>query len=118
MVDNFDESLNLAYNLHVSGKLEEAKLKYENLLKIRPDDVNLLFLYAQLNISLKNWDNALDILLKIYNKNPLDDVKLNIAKVYFYKNDYDNAIKLLSEFSDFNKEAVILLAISYLKENK
>ncbi len=118
MVDNFDESLNLAYNLHVSGKLEEAKLKYENLLKIRPDDVNLLFLYAQLNISLKNWDNALDILLKIYNKNPLDDVKLNIAKVYFYKNDYDNAIKLLSEFSDFNKEAVILLAISYLKKNK
>ena len=84
------KKLDEAYNLHISGKIEEAKSMYIELLQSYPDDINLLNLYAQLNVSMHNFDLALELFNKVYSQTHLNDILLNIAKVYFYKADNCN----------------------------
>ncbi len=118
MDESYSKLVDIAYNMHISGKVEEAKEKYEELLKINPDDINVQNLYAQLNVSIKNFDIALQFFNNIYEKTKLDDVKLNIAKVYFYKCEYENAIIQISSIKNKNISVLKLLALSYIKLNK
>ncbi len=118
MDDNFSKLVDIAYNMHVSGKFNEAKAVYEKLLSVLPDNIDVLNLYAQLNVSLKNYDTALAIFNQIYDKTGLDEIKINIAKVYIFKNDYDNAVKNLNELKDVNTGALKLLSLSYMKLQK
>ncbi len=115
MDETYSKLVDTAYNLHVSGKLDEAKSIYEKLLTIKPDDVNVLNLYAQLNVSIKNYDFALNILNDVYQKTKLDDILLYIAKVYTAKNDYESAIKSLNSLSKHNLTSLRILALSYMK---
>ncbi len=117
MDDINSKKLDEAYNLHVSGKFEEAKKIYEVLLQSFPDDLNVLNLYAQLNVSLKNFDIALEIFNKVYESTHLDDILLNISKVYFYKNDYTNAILTIEKVKNESVESLRLLALAYIKSN-
>ncbi|MCD7780219.1 MAG: tetratricopeptide repeat protein, partial [Candidatus Gastranaerophilales bacterium] len=119
MDDNYSKLVDIAYNKHISGKLEEAKSIYEKLLSFKPNDVNVLNLYAQLNVSIKNYDKALEIFQYIFNNTQLDSVQLNIAKVYMLKNNYNEAIGSLNLIQKKNESVLRLLASAYTNsENK
>ncbi len=115
MENSYSKSVDTAYNLHVSGKFKEALFLYEKLLEVNPDDVNVLNLYAQLNMSLKNYDKALQIFNKIYATTKLDSILVNIAQIYFFKNDFEAAINTLKDIKQHSEDSVRLFAISYLK---
>ena len=65
---NLTKLLDTAYNLHISGKLSEAKGLYEQILKAEPENLDALNLYAQLLVALKSYDDALSIFFKIDEK--------------------------------------------------
>ncbi|MCD7740118.1 MAG: hypothetical protein LUH11_02070, partial [Candidatus Gastranaerophilales bacterium] len=115
MSDNYSKLVDTAYNLHISGNFNGAKDIYEKLLNIKPDDINVLNLYAQLNFSIKNYDLALDIFKKIYEKCKLDEVQLNIAKVFMAKNDYKSAIAAIHMLKEENVNSLRLQAAAYTK---
>ena len=115
MDGNFEKLLNDAYKLHISGQLEDAKNAYEKLIKINPDDVNLLNLYAQLNFALKNYDISLKIFYKIYEETKLEEIKINILKNYFAKSDYENVINTAQTISNKSPDILRLEAKSYIE---
>ncbi len=111
----YSELFDLAYNLHVSGKFEEAEAAYERLLARSPDDINVLNLYAQLLVSLKDYEQAIEIFTRLYDKTKLDSVLINISKAYFGKGEYQNVISSLKKLKKNTVESVRLYAVSYLK---
>ena len=115
MENSYSKSVDTAYNLHVSGKFQEALFLYEKLLEANPDDINVLNLYAQLNVSLKNYERALKVFNKIYEATKLDSVLINIAQIYFFKNDFEGAINKLKGIKQHSADSVRLFALSYLK---
>ena len=48
----YKQLFDLAFSMHSENKFNEAKLIYEKLLEINPDDVNVLNLYGVLCIKL------------------------------------------------------------------
>mgnify|MGYP003320674538 CR=1 FL=1 len=68
MDENYSKLVDIAFNMHKSGKLEDAKLVYEKLLSISPEDIDVLNLYAQLSFSLKNYNLAVELFKKVYDK--------------------------------------------------
>lgn len=118
MDKSYSKLVDIAYNMHVSGKLDEALDVYNKLLSINPDDLNVKNLYAQLNVSKKNYDIALQIFNEIYEKTNLQDIKINIAQIYLMKNMYKSAIDILKDFPEDNKSVLNILSVSYLNEKE
>ncbi len=114
---NLTKLLDTAYNLHISGKLSEAKGLYEQILKAEPENLDALNLYAQLLVALKSYDDALSIFFKIDEKIKLPDIKLSIAKVYFFKNDFKHVTEVLNSLENKPVEVLNLLATAYIKLN-
>ena len=108
--------LEKAYNLHTSGNFLQAKKIYEQLISINPNDVEVLNLFAQLNVSLKEYDTAIEYFQKVYNFTNLEDIKINIAKVYVYKADYESALKILDNITNASNSSLSLLALIYMKK--
>lgn len=104
-----------AYNLHINGKLDEAKAMYEELLGFDSSNLDVLNLYAQLNVSLKNYDKAIDIFNRIYSISPIEDILINLAKTYIFKQNFDIAINELLKISNDIKEKNELIAHCYIK---
>ena len=115
MDEAYKKLVDIAYNLHVSGKLEEAKFTYEKLLTTNPDDIEVKNLYAQLNIALKDYDLALNLFNEIYELTKLPDILLNIAKVLFMKQDYTGVIKLYNTNSSLETPLLRIVALAYTK---
>lgn len=109
--------LDNAYKLHTSGKLDEAASIYEELLKSFPENPDILNLYAQLNVSLKNFDKAISLFNKVYELTKLDDIKINIVKSYIFKKDYVTALGLLSEMNCNDAGVASLSAYSAMQLN-
>ncbi len=116
MDKSYSKLVDIAYNMHVSGKLDEALDVYNKLLSINPDDLNVQNLYAQLNVSLKNYDLALEIFKKIYNKTKLEEIKINIAQIYMYKKKHKSAIDILKNSGLKDQNTKNILALSYMGE--
>lgn len=95
-MDEEKHLLESAYKLHINGDLIQAKALYEIVLSNEPDNLEAVNLYAQLSVSLKDYDKAIDLFYKIYEKYKITDILINIAKVYTFKKDYVNAKKVLS----------------------
>ena len=112
---NYTKLVDIAYNMHTSGNLEEAKSVYEKLLSINPEDLDVKNLYAQLNVSLKNFDLALELLQDVYSKTKLDEILVNIAKVYMHKSDYKKAIDIFKMLKVKDISTIKLTALSFLK---
>ena len=117
MEENYSKLVDIAYNMHTSGKFEEAKDVYEKLISMNPDDLDVLNLYAQLNVSLKNYKLAIELFEKVYEKTQIDEVLLNIAKVYFNIQDFDNAIKSINKIKEPDIQSLRILALAYIKKN-
>ncbi len=115
MSEEYSNLVDIAFQMHKAGKLDDAKAVYTKLLSLRPDDVNVQNLYAQLCFSLKNYDEALKYFKLVYEKTNLNDVLINIAKVYYSIADYANVIDILSKNEKINVEEIKLLAYAYIK---
>ena len=111
MDENYSKLVDIAFNMHKSGKLEDAKLVYEKLLSISPNDLDVLNLYAQLNFSLKNYDLAIDLFTNVFEKTNLPEFASKVALSAFNSKKYDLAIdyykKYLENTSDFTSNFYI-----------
>ncbi len=115
MYENYSKLVDTAYNLHISGRFDDALALYKKLISLNPDDINVLNLYAQLNASIKNYDLALEIFNKLYERTNLDEILISTAKVYFFKGEYQDVIKTLKKLKENNADSVRLYAVTYQK---
>ena len=120
MDENYSKLVDIAFNMHKSGKLEDAKLVYEKLLSISPDDLDVLNLYAQLNFSLKNYDLAIDLFKNVYDKTKLVDIAEKVALSAFKASKYELSIeffkKCLENNNDFTSNYHISLCYKELNQ--
>lgn len=116
MNENYSKLVDIAYNMHTSGKFEEARLVYEKLMSVNPDDLNVKNLYAQLCVSLNDYDTALELFDFIYNKTKLVDIKISIAQIYFLKKMYKNVIATLKDVNIENLQVLNMLSTSHMRE--
>ncbi len=117
MTENYKNLVDMAYKMHVEGKLEDAKAVYEKLLAMKPDDLDVQSLYAQLNLAMKNYDVALELFESLYEQTQLPDMMVNAAKVHFFRKDYEIAVSCINAIQYKNLAALRLLALSYSKLN-
>ena len=89
MNDNYSKLVDIAYKMHSSGQLEDAKLVYEKLLSMFPDNLEVQNLYAQLNFSLKNYEIALKYFISIFEKTNLEEIAKMIASISVKLENYD-----------------------------
>ncbi len=118
MDKSYSKLVDIAYNMHVSGKFDEALDVYNKLLSMNPDDLNVKNLYAQLNFTKKNYDLALEIFNEIYEKTKLKDIKINIAQIYLIKNMYQRVIEILNDFPEDNVNVLNILSVSYMNQKE
>ena len=116
MNDNYNKLVDIAYKLHISGNLHGALSVYKKLLTLNQEDLNVQNLYAQLNVSLKNYDLSLEIFKKIYNKTKIEEIKINIEQIYIYKKNYRSAIDILKNSGLKDQNTKNILALSYMGE--
>jgi tetratricopeptide (TPR) repeat protein len=78
--------------LIVNNRLDDARLLLEHDLAARPDDSEILFLLAALAVAKKDYDTAVSLYRRILVREPnAERVRLELARVFFLKGDYDNA---------------------------
>lgn len=120
MDENYSKLVDIAFNMHKNGKLDDAKSVYEKLLSISPDDIDVMNLYAQLNFSLKNYELAFDLFKKVYDKTNLPDIAAKVALVAFNLKKYEIAIdyykKILEKNNDFSANFYASLSYKELKQ--
>jgi len=87
-----------------NGEIEKSINILESLISLYPDNVHVPMAYYQLGQNyflLKKYDNALLNWEIFINDYPVADyydyVLKNIAEIYYMKDDYDNAIKMLNK---------------------
>lgn len=78
--------------LIANGKLEAAKSLLERELRVKPNDSEILFLLGTIAFDEKHYDQAVSYYRKILVNEPnADRVRLELARAFFMKGDYDNA---------------------------
>ncbi len=117
MDDNYSKLTDIAYKLHTAGKFKEAENIYKKLLTYNSEDVNILYLYGQLNMTLKNYDIAIELFQKVYNKTNFEEAKICIAKIHEAKRDWEKSLQILNSIDNKTKEIKKLTAINYMKIN-
>ena len=117
MDKEFSSLLDSAFSLHTKGLLDEAKVIYEKILSLYPEDVDTLNLYAQLLVQFKNFDGAISIFEKIYDYTKLESIKYEIAKVFYFKQDFKKSINVLFDIKDKTAQVFELIASNALKLN-
>lgn len=131
--NNYSNNAILIYNaaaaLQNQGKLELAEQKYNQILKIQPDFVevknNLAIIYknyANKSLDKKEYAKALSFSKKALSFNPdKTEVYETMASSYLSLNDYENAIKYYSKSTQAKPndiEVLHSLAQAYMKTNK
>lgn len=131
--NNYSNNAILMYNqaatLQNQGKLELAEQKYNQVLKIQPDFVevknNLAIIYK--NYANKSYDKNEYSKALVYSKKALSfnpdktEVYQTMGASYLSLNDYENAIKYYSKSAQTNPndiETLHSLAQAYIKSNK
>ncbi len=83
-----DALLQLAYSYDVSGESDKAIETYDNALKLRPADKDILFNKGRLLYMQKNYDDAAKTWEKVIELDPNDfETHMNIANAYIVMGD-------------------------------
>src|SRR6478735_106399 len=78
--------------LIANHRLDEAKVLLEQVLAAKPDDSEALFLMATIAVEQKDYDRAISLYRRILVREPnAERVRLDLARAFFLKGDYDNA---------------------------
>ena len=114
-MENYKKLSDKAYLFHQKNMLKEAEELYIGLLKINPDDVNILNLYSMLCLSKSETKKAIDMLSKALVLNNTPTIMLNLAKAYHMDGDINNAIILYDKLIDIEPSVDIFysLGIAY-----
>lgn len=78
--------------LIADGRYDDAKKLLERDLAVKPDDSETLFLLAAIATVEKDYDMAVSLYRRILTRElDAERVRLELARVFFLKGDYDNA---------------------------
>jgi tetratricopeptide (TPR) repeat protein len=78
--------------LILNNRLDDARLVLEHALATKPDDREILFLLATVAVAQKDYDTAISLYRRILVREPnAERVRLDLARAFFLKGDYDNA---------------------------
>jgi tetratricopeptide (TPR) repeat protein len=78
--------------LILNNRLDDAKLLLERELRARPGDTEAEFLLATIAVEQKDYDTAISLFRRILARDPpTERVRLELARAFFLKGDYDNA---------------------------
>jgi tetratricopeptide (TPR) repeat protein len=108
--------------LKKEGRIEEARLEYQSLVDIDPDNMAWSNEVADLSYGLGREEEALESYLKVYEKDRENiGVNLRLLRIYINKKDYDSArqhLDLLSEVSSDDYEFNILAGIYWAEKQE
>lgn len=120
--DTVDLIAALALMLKKEGRIEEARLEYQSLVDIDPDNMAWSNEVADLSYGLGREEEALESYLKVYEKDRENiGVNLRLLRIYINKKDYDSArqhLDLLSEVSSDDYEFNILAGIYWAEKQE
>ena len=85
---------NQAFEYHQKGQLTQARDLYEQILRDEPNNHEVWDLLGILYTQVGQYDKALISLQKAIDLKPLPFYVENLAKMYFKKEDYQNAVEL------------------------
>ena len=86
--------LNIAIEHHKNRQFESAKKIYQELIISEKNNFFPLFLLGTLEMDLRNFDEAINLLNMSLNKNPsYEDTYLNLGSIYYELNNYKECIK-------------------------
>ena len=112
MSDKFNE----AFEYHQNNQLTQARDLYERIISQDPQNHQVWGLLGVLYTQVKIFDKAFDCLQNAINLKPLPFYIENLAKLYFEKKDFENAVELyeiLVKNNPNNYENTFNLAMSY-----
>ena len=91
------ELIQKAIALTQSGKIQEAKEIYENLLKKNPDDGNLLSVFGLFYVNIGDYDKACEVLKKACRINKTFGTISALGFAEFERGDYSEAANILED---------------------
>ena len=110
-----------AHALQRNGQMDKAIIQYEHLVKINPDNIDLYYDLASMQLYAKKYKDAILSLNKIEQKTGIsEELSLQKVKVYIKLNDVDKAaeeIKALIDAYPFETRYRGELADLYLANN-
>jgi len=115
---NHLDALNLRTNLLiVNGKMEEALLQCDGILKINGENIECLFNKGKILIYLKKYENSIEIFEKLLQKQPdhasaLYYKAVSLKKVNKLKDSTD-IFKKIHQIPTKNKEILLLHGLAY-----
>jgi tetratricopeptide (TPR) repeat protein len=77
--------------LIANDRLDDAKKLLEQIRVAKPDDSEVLFLLGMVAITQNDHDKAISLFRRILTRKPTERVRLELARAFFLKQDYDNA---------------------------
>jgi len=78
--------------LILSNRLDDAKKVLEGVLAAKPDDSEAQFLLATIAVEQKDYNTAIALFRRVLAREPpTERVRLELARAFFLKGDYDNA---------------------------
>ena len=89
-----DNKFNKAFEYHQNGKLTKARDLYEQIVAGEPGNHEVWNLLGILYTQANQFDKAFECLQKAIELKPLPFYVENLAKMYFKKEDYQNAVEL------------------------
>ena len=86
--------INIAIEYHKNRQFESAKKIYQELIISEKNNFFPLFLLGTLEMDLRNFDEAINLLNMSLNQNPsYEDTYLNLGSIYYELNNYKKCIK-------------------------
>lgn len=95
--DERKKLFDIAFRLHSSGKVEEAKVLYEKILNYYPEDAEILNLKGLCELKLKNYDNAENLIKKAISIKKEQFFFESLSKVYFEQKKYKEELETLTD---------------------
>lgn len=116
---NYQEKTDEAYKYHQQDKFEEAERIYKELLRIKPDDVNILNLIGLLYLSKQNSQEAINYLSRAFILKKSSYIASNLAKAYYFNSEPEKAIKMYEQALLYgeNDDIYYSKALAYKKIN-
>ena len=118
--------LHQGFSLHSSGQLEQARVVYEEILRLNPRQFDAMQLLGALAIQTKQWDRALNLLtdaIKVNNSNPVvynnrSLVLKELNQLHESLAGYEKAINLKQDYAEAHyNRGVVLQALGRMEES-
>lgn len=120
MSTQIKDQINTALQLHQSGKLADAELLYAEILKVAPENADVLNLLGLLKIQTKQYDEAISFVTKATQIRPCAYYFESLGRAYFENEDFTNAISCYQkslELCPMDFDVLFNLASAYKKIN-